>query len=126
MVFRVRVEDSPAEELPVPLLSGFHRNPFSLPGDDRRGPGVLAHGKHAFGGDRGVHEERGDDIAVVRRGFGIAQDRGHLFEVRGAEIEGEIVEGFLREQAERLRFHDEMILPAPGYLLHVGFRQEPE
>lgn len=74
---------------------------------DEGGAGVLAGGEFADGGDDGVFEKGVGDEAVVFAGFGVVKYGGDLLEVAGAEVEGDIAEGFVGELFEGLGFDDE-------------------
>ena len=75
---------------------------LALLGGDLRGAGVLAERQHALRGDLGVAQHRERDGAVVVAGFLVGQDRGHLLEVLGAEIEIDVVQRLVGEEGQAL------------------------
>lgn len=82
---------------------------------DEGGSGVLTGGEFADGGDDGVFDKGACDEVIVFAGVGIVKNGGYLFEVSGAEIEGDIAEGFVGELFEEFGFENEHLFSVEGF-----------
>jgi len=92
--------------------------------DDGGRAGVLAKGQHPLGGNFRISQQRNRDSPVVGGGFRVGQDCRHLFQVRGAEQEGNIPHGTVGQKGKAFRVHFEDFLAVKIYRGNIILGQQ--
>ncbi len=98
--FGVGLEDPFGEQFLVPGPGPY---PLAFFADDGCRTGVLAEGQLELGRDFGVAQHGDGHPAIVGRGFGIGENLGDLFVVRGPQQKGYVAHGLVGQQGQAFR-----------------------